>query len=218
MVAQPSIVKKKESVSPIATSQVPLTLSLGTTNWVAKKDDRFLDKLDAKTQDQLKPTRVINRSYRGTDGSELQLFITAGNARWTFHDPHNCSLGSAAVMKDVGEETIHTKRGDIRVLEVTTYQDKPENTVLMMFFYVAEGKTLQRTEQMHKKLVWQTFFGDAGQPSYFIRVMQESAGTDDAKKKQLIDFITALWEASGPVFAGQVQGAFEPPPVSVGEE
>lgn len=207
---------KVEPEPPIATSQVPMALSANGVSWTADSNP-FQDRLTASIQDQLNPRRVINRTYAGTDGSHLELFITAGNGRWTFHDPHNCSLGSDATLQDVGILDIPTKRGTLKILEARYKRAGSPDEFEMMFCYVVEGGVLQRTEQVHKALVWQTFFGDAGKPSYFLRFTQSVSGRDEEKRQQLIRFIGAMWEQISPVLQGEVKAIPEPPPVPIGE-
>ncbi len=204
--------KKAKPEPPIATFQVPMSLSENIVNWQAQSMPD-LDKLTPEIQSQLNPQRVINRHYAGTDGARLEFFLTAGNGRWTFHDPHNCSLGSDAQLQDVGVVPIQTSQGTLNVLEARYKRSGSPDVFEMMFCYVAEGKVLQRTEQMHKALVWQTFFGDAGKPSYFLRFTQDAAGTEDEKRAQLRRFIGAMWEQIGPVLMGKVKAIPQPPPV-----
>jgi exosortase len=211
--AQGLFVKKVTQQPPIATAQVPLTLAAGGYTWQADTSDRLLDKLTPDIQEQLNPTRVINRDYTGTDGGLIQFFVTAGNARWTFHDPHNCSLGSAATLQDIGVTEIPTARGPLRVLEAHFVTANNKEPTLMMFCYVVPGGILQRTEQVHKQLVLQTFLGDEGKPSYFLRFMQRTPGVTEEKRQQLIRFIAAMWEQVGPVMQGEQPASYEPPPV-----
>ncbi len=205
-----------EPEPPISTRQVPMQLAANGITWKAQSGP-LVDKLTKFIQDQLNPRRIINREYDGTDGSHLGFFMTAGNARWTFHDPHNCSLGSDAQLQDVGVVTIPTARGPLQVLETRFKRNGSQDEFEMMFCYVVEGKALQRTEQVHKSLVWQTFFGDAGKPSYFLRFTQSAAGTDEEKRQQLMHFIAAMWENISPVLTGQVKAEYEPPPVPVND-
>ena len=54
-----------------------------------------------------------------------------------------------------------------------------------MFCYVVQGKVLQNTKQIRNALIWQTFFGDGGQPSYFVRVFQQAPGTGPTERQSV---------------------------------
>jgi exosortase len=213
-VAQGHVRKKVVEEPPIATSQVPLKLAANGVSWSVLPDPT-MDKLSPDIQSQLNPRRVVSRHYIGTDGGQMEFFMTAGNGRWTFHDPHNCSLGSDAELQDIGVVSIPTPEGTLPVLEARYHRSGSPDTFEMMFCYVANGKVLQRTEQMHKALVWQTFFGDDGKPSYFLRFTQDAAGTEEEKRAQLQRFIGAMWEQIQPVLTGKVKAIPEPPPVPI---
>jgi hypothetical protein len=72
---------------------------------------------------------------------------------------------------------------------------------------------MQRTAQIQESLIWQTLFGDSGQPSYFLRFSQRSPGADLEKRQELMRFIAALWDRISPVIEGKEPGAAQPPPV-----
>lgn len=218
LVANARLGQKNQPLPPIGTQQVPSTLTADGVTWQSKTNDRLYDRLTKFIQDQLNPTRVINRDYDGSDASQLQLFVTAGNARYTFHDPHNCSLGSAAQLRDVGVTDIPTKHGTLKVLECHFIPDVKSAPTLMMYFYVVESDILQRTEQVHKRLVMQTFLGDSGKPSYFFRVTQRFPGTDEEKRQQMLRFIAAMWNEVGPVMLGKTPAIEEPKPVPLDTE
>jgi exosortase len=204
------------SLQPMGTSQVPRTISADGVTFDVTQTSLY-DRLDSVTQDALKPTRVINRDYEGSDGSQLSLFITAGNLRHTFHDPHNCSLGADAVLKDVGVITIPTKYGPIQALESQFKQNGRKDSYEMLFLYVVDNKVVPTTAAIHRKILWQTVFGSSGTPSYFVRVTQRSEGTDQAHREQLIRFMTAVWDSASPAMLGKVPAVVEPPPVPAPE-
>ena len=58
----------------------------------------------------------------GSDGSKVQLFMTAGNGRRVFHDPHNCALGSNAQIIDLDPLPVHSTRETISVQEANFRQ------------------------------------------------------------------------------------------------
>ncbi len=199
--------------APIATFQVPKTFAYNSVTYTTK--DNPLEETDTLPEAQLEmlsPLRVVNRDYVGTDGSHIQLFMTAGTGRKVFHDPHNCALGSDAVILDQGPIPLKTPAETISVQESHFKQTgRPEQTE-MMFCYVVQGKVLQSTTQIRNALIWQTFFGDGGQPSYFVRVCQEAPGTDEAQREQMRNFIAGLWQHIGPVLHGTIPGQPEAPP------
>ena len=196
---------------PIGTVQVSRVFAdSGVTFTVTDTPD--YDKLPRVIQEALSPLRVINRTYTGSDSSSIQLFITAGNGRKVFHDPHTCFLGSAAQLKDVSVVDVPTKYGTIRVQESRFTYMGDTSEYEMMFFYVVESKVVQRTEQVRNSMITQLFLGDSGQPSYFVRVTQALPGTGEAQRQQLIHFITGLWNEDGPIFTGRQAAIAEPPP------
>lgn len=198
--------------SPIATTQVPMALDADGVRWTAGRG-LMLDRVPREVQDSLQnPSRVINRDYSGSDGSRIQFFMTAGNARWTFHDPHNCSLGSNAILHDVDIVSIPVRGGSLQVLECHFARNGNPEKYELMYCYVVEGKVLQRTDQVHKSIVWQTFFGDAGKQSYFLRFTQNAPGTDPEHRRQLMQFAGAMWERIHGVLLGREPAVREPPP------
>jgi exosortase len=217
LAVQGRVLVKRPPEFPIATFQVPMTLNANGVTWSANTKDPMVDKLSPSIQDQLKPTRVINRDYTGSDGAQVSLFVTAGNARWTFHDPHNCSLGSAAILNDVGILDVPTSHGTLKVLECRFQDGVKSPEYELMYFYVVKGDVLQRTEQVHKRLVLQTFLGDDGKPSYFLRFTQRTAGTDETRRDQLKRFVAAMWDQISPVMEGQVAAQKEAPPTPAPE-
>ena len=196
---------------PIATTQVPRVFAEGGVTFTATDTPDF-DKLPRVIQEALSPLRVINRTYSGSDSSQLQLFVTAGNGRKVFHDPHTCFLGSSAQLKDVNVIDVPTKYGVIQVQESRfSYMGIPGEYELM-FFYVVENRVVQRTEQVRNSMITQLFLGDSGQPSYFVRITQAAPGTDETQRQQMIRFIAGLWNEDGPIFTGKKEGLSEPPP------
>ena len=196
---------------PIATAQVPRVFADSGVTYTATETPDF-DKLPSEIQQALSPMRVINRDYTGSDSSALQLFVTAGNGRKVFHDPHTCFLGSAAQLRDVAVVDVPTKYGTIRVQESRfNYMGIPGEYELM-FFYVVENKVVQQTDQVRNSMITQMFLGDSGQPSYFVRITQKAPGTDEPQRQQMIHFISGLWNEVGPILSGKRAAIYEPPP------
>ena len=196
---------------PIATTQVPMAIAQGGTTYTAQQNEG-VDKLPKEIQEALSPTRIINRNYDSPDGTHVELFMTAGNGRKVFHDPHTCFLGSSAQLRDIGVVDIPTQHGTLHVQESRfRYQGMPDEYE-MMFFYVVETKIVQRTEQVRNSMITQMLLGDSGQPSYFVRITQRMPGTDEVQRQQLVKFITGLWNEVGPILQGQQPAVFEAPP------
>ena len=199
--------------SPIATFQVPRVFTSGGVTYTCVDSPYYeTDALPASEFEMLTPLRVINRDYAGSDGSQIQFFMTAGNGRKVFHDPHNCALGSDARIQDLDPLPLVTPHETIQVQEAHWKRTGVAEEREMMFCYVVQGKVLQSTKQIRNALIWQTFFGDGGQPSYFVRVFQNTPGVEPAKRQQLENFISGLWQNIGPVLHGDVPGQAEAPP------
>lgn len=199
--------------APIATFQVPKTFEYNGVKYTTKESPYVeMDTLPEAQLEMLSPLRVVNRNYEGSDGSHIQLFMTAGTGRRVFHDPHNCALGSDAVILDQGPLALKTPVETISVQESHFKETGHPQKTEMMFCYVVQGRVLQTTQQIRNALIWQTFFGDGGQPSYFVRVCQEVPGTDETQRQQMRNFIAGLWQHIGPVLHGTVPGQAEAPP------
>ena len=128
-------------------------------------------------------------------------------------------MGSDAKLTDKALVEIPTTHGSLSVLE-SYYQkaDQPYEYI-MMYCYVIENKQIVHTkEDMRNAIIRQMLMGDAGKPSYFIRVMYLSAGVDHAKREQIKHFIAALWEQIEPVMMGKEKGIPEPEPQPLPEE
>jgi exosortase len=221
LAVQASVLKPVPPKPPIATTQVPSKFVSNDVTWMAAPalmDGGYYDKLPKAIQEELNPIRVIDRDYLGSDGARLHFFMTAGNGRRVFHDPHTCALGSDAMLNDVGIVDIPTQHGIVRVQE-SRYKkvNNPEESEAM-YCYIVEDKVVQRTEQVRNSMIWQTFFGDSGKPSYFFRVVQYAQGSDEAKRQQMINFISGMWDQIGPILKGQAPARAEPPPTPVAND
>jgi len=205
---------------PISRRQVPMEFTApgrtpGKTVTYTAHDDPGRDKLSKVVLETLSPSRVISRVYQGSDGSSIELFMTSGNGRHVFHDPHTCMLGSDALLTDIGEIDIPSRVGSVRVLE-TRFKTalQPEETE-MLVCYLVDGKMVPRTEDVRNHIIVQTFFGDGGKPSYWLRVTQKSAGTDQEKREQAINFVSGLWEQIGPILEGKAPGEVDTKPEAI---
>ncbi len=203
--------------NPIATAQVPTQFKAGDVTWTADTGKKDYDKLPSDVQEVLHPSRVINRTYKSDKSGQVQLFVTAGNGRKTFHDPHTCALGGNAQVLDIKVVDVPTKYGTVRVQESHyKYSDMPDE-FLLMFFYVVEDKVVQQTSEIRNAMILQTFLGDSGIPSYFVRVTQTMPGTDSARLMETTQFIEGMWEKVGPIMTGKEPALYEPPPIPLNE-
>ncbi len=196
----------------IGTAQVPMEFSNDGVTWTAPPDPST-DKLTKDVMETLSPMRVISRNYGGSDGSHINLFITAGNGRKTFHDAHSCSLGANAVLMDVGVVDIPTRAGTVRLQE-SNYKRSDSTEVYKVFIgYVVEGKVLQAAGPTRDAILRQMIYGDSGTPSYFFRVVQLVPGDDAQRRQETVSFIQGIWGQIGPILTNKVAGdANEGPP------
>ncbi len=207
MLITPVLTRGLNPQPPISTAQVPLEMTEGAYSW-STPPSPYRDKLTKEVNEVLTPLRVINREYGGSDGSHINVFITAGNGRKTFHDPHTCSFGSNAVLEDIRYLKLpllpDTRPGTLQVTlnECQYHRNGEADRFEFMMFYVVEGKILQTAPDARNAILRQMFYGDAGKPSYFVRITQESPGTDEERRQQLIRFTSALWKHIGPVLSG----------------
>lgn len=218
LAVQASVVHRAPALPPIATSQVPAQLSGDGVTWHDATSPPIRDRETRAVVEELRPLRLVNRDYVGTDGSRIGFFLTAGNGRNVFHDPHTCSLGSDATLTDAGPASISTPSGTVRLMESRFKMAGSPDSYEMMFFYVVQGSVIQRTSQVRTRLLLQTLLGDSGMPSYFFRVVQNSPGSDAAHRQQLMRFIRAMWGATGPILRGERPGIAGPPPMPIASE
>ncbi len=217
LAVQSIALKPVKPLPPIATVQVPREFAVDGVTWKVNARDPLLDRLPKSIQEVLNPTRVINRDYNGSDGGMIQVFITAGNGRKVFHDPHTCSLGSDAILQDIGVIPIATSKGVVSVQESHYKRTGSNDEYEVMFCYVVEGKVVQSTTGVRNSMIMQTLLGDSGKPSYFFRITQRVAGTSEARRQQMTQFIQGMWEQVGPVLKGEAPAIDEAAPVPVTE-
>lgn len=207
--------------NPLGREQVPLTL-VTAKNVKYTADDspiaqKMRDTLSKDVLETLNPTQVINREYEGSDGSRIEVLITAGNGRRVFHDPHTCSLGSDAVLEDIGllhipYSTTRGASGVVPILETHWKSAADPIPSEMLICYVVDGKIVPYTEDVRWHIMLQTLLGDAGLPSYFIRVRNMQRGTEEQKRQQVSDFVSVLWGEISPILLGKEKGMQEDPP------
>jgi exosortase len=210
-VVNASALRPVQPLPPIARSQVPMEFVApgskpGSQVVYTAAENPNNDKLTKEVQETLNPNRVISRVYHGSDASTIELFITAGNGRKVFHDPHTCMLGSDAVLTDIGQLDVPSSAGTVRVLETRFKTALSPDQTEMLICYIVDGQMVPRTEDVRNRIIFQTLFGDGGKPSYWMRVTQRSPGTDDEKRMQLIHFVSGMWSRIGPILEGKVPG------------
>jgi exosortase len=207
-----AVIRRSAPHPAIATTQVPQRFGAAGVSYSVSAVDTEIDRLSKEMEEDLNPLRIINRDYEGSDGSHIQFFLTAGNGRKVFHDPHTCSIGSDAVLRDVGIVEIPTRLGTIRMQESVFHHSGSATEYEVMFCYFVEGRVVQRTEQVRNAMISQMIFGDSGQPSYFFRAFQEAPGTGEAQRRPLIRFIAGMLDLIGPILSLRQPGLPEPPP------
>ncbi len=213
--ARAFILRPVHPVTPIATFQVPMDFTWDGVRYTSttRAQDPMLDRITQAEADTLIPTRVINRIYKGSDGSLNQVFITCGSGRTTFHDPHACMRGANTPMTDVARPVITTPRGPLQVQE-STFQDvgMPMPT-FMMYCYVVNGTVMQDAKQIRGSIMHQMLVNDTGKASYFVRFMPVNIGETAIRKTQLTHFMSGLWNEIAPVMKGEAPAQADPSPV-----
>ena len=211
----------------MGTTQVPLVFK--APNGVVYSSDKTMpggigkpppiDKLTKDIQETLNPSRIINRVYIGSDGSKIELFITAGNGRRVFHDPHTCMLGSDAILNDIGIQKLNTGNDTLPIMETRFKKSSEKIETEMYLCYVVQGDVVPSTQDVRTKMIWQTLLGDGGMPSYFFRVTQLTQGTDEKKRSEISNFVEGMWAQIGPIMKGKVEGdKNDPAPVPLTPE
>lgn len=195
--------------APIGKSQVPLRFTHNGVTY-ASQDFAEFDTVPKEVREELQPLRVVHRIYHSTRGERFELFLTAGNGRKVFHDPHTCSIGNNASLQDISVQNIPTKHGDLSVQESQFRYINKDFSYKALFFYVMEDKILQRTEQVRNRLLWQMLVGDSGKPSYFVRITNLKPGDHEQEREDMKRFITGLWNEIGPILSGNAPTVLEP--------
>lgn len=197
--------------APIGKQQVPEKFTYDGSEFKVQRWENY-DRLAKDVEEELQPLRIINRLYivKNGKGERVQLLITAGNGRKVFHDPHTCSLGVNAMLRDIQVLDIPTKYGTLKVLESQYHEVKKDTSYKVMMFYVMEGNIMQRTEQVRNRLFWQMLVGDNGKPSYFVRILNDLSGDDEHHRENMKRFIAGLWNEIGGVLMGKEPTVPEP--------
>jgi exosortase len=183
-------------------NQVPISLDGGA--WTRLGDDVPITK---DVQDTLQPDVYLERIYVAKPPATglIGLFITGGNSRHTFHDPHDCFVGSGLLLDDGPVTKIETSAGSLWVQEATATDPRAHTKELLFFVFVVDGKLYHTLGEVHEAIVRQTFFGSDGYPFYLVRLRQMVKGTDPARREELIRFAKALWPVIGPIMTPSAQ-------------
>ncbi len=176
-------------------TEVPTSLSGGT--WVRLGEDAPLTK-DVK--DTLQPDTYLERTYLAKlpKSGVIGLFITGGNSRHTFHDPHECFVGSGLLLDDGPVSAIETSVGTLYVQEATATDPRTKEKELLFFVFIVDGQLYHTLGQVHQAVFWNTFTGSKGYPFYLVRLRQMVKGTEKARRDELVAFAQAIWPEIGP--------------------
>lgn len=178
--------------------QVPTTLAGGA--WTRLGEDTPITK---DVQDTLQPDTYLERIYlaRPPATGLIGLFITGGNSRHTFHDPHECFVGSGLLLDDGPVTAIETSAGTLWVQEATATDPRAHTKELLFFVFIVDGKLYHTLGEVHEAILRQTFFGSNGYPFYLVRMRQMVKGTSAQRHAELVSFAKALWPAIAPLVA-----------------
>jgi len=143
----------------------------------------------------LEPEAYIDRNYTANPPKTgfVNLFVVGGSSRRTFHDPHDCFLGSGYILKDVGTVTIDTDVGPVTLLESHAENLRDNTSSVLMFLFVVDGKPYHTIASVHAAILRTTLLGSSGRPYYFVRFRQLANGTDEMRREELKDFIRRVW-------------------------
>lgn len=143
----------------------------------------------------LEPEAYIDRNYTANPPNTgfVNLFVVGGSSRRTFHDPHDCFLGSGYILKDVGTVTIDTAVGPVTLLESHAENLRDKSSSVLMFLFVVDGKPYHTIASVHAAILRTTLLGSSGRPYYFVRFRQLANGTDEMRRQELKDFIRRAW-------------------------
>lgn len=192
----------KASTPIMRTEEVPTTVGGG--EWSRWDKDRPISKI---VQETLQPEIFLDRDYMAKSPKTgfINLLITGGSSRRTFHDPAECFTGSGFLIEAGGKETIQTEVGPVMVQEFTAIDPRKNTKRLLMFAFVVDGRLVHSMARVHAEIVRQTLLGGGTRPFYFLRFMQNAEGADEVRREELRSFIRAFW----PTVAGRVLA--EPP-------
>jgi hypothetical protein len=153
------------------------------------------------TVNTLQPEIYLDRSYRGikSRSGAINLLVTGGRSRRTFHDPHECFMGSGYYLRDLPPQTIQTSVGPVTVQVSESEEMSSHKKQMLMFIFLVDGKVLTSISQVHMANLKKTFMGSNGMPFYFLRFRQLGEGTGPERIKELEQFIQDLWPIVKPI-------------------
>lgn len=194
-VARPIIRPVVVSHPVMPASAVPV--SLGNGAWERSGEDV---PITPEVQQTLQPDVYLNRIYtaKAPATGAIELFITGGRSRYTFHDPHECFVGSGMLLTDKGVRVIQTDAGPLYVQEALGEEPRAQRQELMFFAFVVDGRMYQTIAGVHAALLRQTFFGSRGRPFYLVRMRQMVPGTTKERVEELESFAKAVWPHLAP--------------------
>ncbi len=177
-------------------TEVPVVLANGA--WKRLGDsDIPITKIVQKT---LEPDTYLDRNYLGSPpkGGLINLFISGGASRHTFHDPHDCFTGSGYALRDLRVESVKTDVGTVKVQVSEATELKSKVKSLLMFVFIVDGDLIHQISSVHLRLFAQTFTGSSGRPFYFVRFRQLAEGMEPERVEEMRDFIKAVWPTLAP--------------------
>ncbi|MCC6730432.1 MAG: exosortase [Chthonomonadales bacterium] len=149
----------------------------------------------------LEPDTYLDRNYVSDrlGGRVVNLFMTGGNSRRTFHDPHDCFMGSGYDLADRGLKRIDTPAGPVYLQESVATNPVDHVQQLIMFAYIVDGRMMQSMAAVHGAILRQTLLGSSsGRPFYFVRFRHLGSGAGDDRRKELVDFVRSAWPTLAP--------------------
>jgi exosortase len=151
-------------------------------------------------RETLQPDTTLERIYSSNKfpGSQIDFFFTGGNSRHTFHDPHDCFVGSGFMMHDLPVDYIQTSAGTIPVQVSIAEDPVTKSTHLLMFVYIVDGQPKQTMSSVHYITAIHALIGTETRPFYFFRFMQGVRGTGDVRREELTSFIQKVWPNIAP--------------------
>ena len=162
----------------------------------------------------LNPLRVINRDYVGSDGSRIQLFMTAGNGAQGIPRPAQLRIGQRC--RDLGSGTIpittpagnHSGAGDSALQAGQAARQRTENDVLLRGAGQGAAIHAPDTQRLDLADVFRR-----RRPALVLRArVSGSAGHRTNAAPADRNFIGGLWQNIGPILHGTVPGQPEAPP------
>lgn len=186
----------------LAASEVPR--SLADRAWLQLGPDL---PMTPEVKATLEPEVFVERTYleNRADGRAVELLITGGRSRRTFHDPHDCFVGGGYGIRDLDVVRIPVADGEVVFQEAIATRPRDGAAQRIFFAYVMDGRVLQSMERVHLGIMLRTLFGSDGRPFYFVRVRQMGDGLGEDHRSAMIRFVQAIWSSIGRRMLGPSQ-------------